>query len=221
MASVQASAADANMLQNSIAVVASSAREGEAIVGNAVAAMEQIEQSSQRVAHIVTLIDGIAFQTNLLALNAGVEAARAGETGKGFAVVANEVRALAQRSADAAKEISALIASSTSQIVAGVELVGKSGERLNEISAALGQTVDLAARINEASGKQALSVNEVSVQVSAMDKMTQQNAAMAEQSNAAAGSLSSSATDLTNLVTQFKLPRSIASGRTVALRKAA
>ncbi|WP_081984490.1 methyl-accepting chemotaxis protein [Sphingomonas sp. 35-24ZXX] len=209
------------MLQNSIAVVASSAREGEAIVGNAVAAMEQIEQSSQRVAHIVTLIDGIAFQTNLLALNAGVEAARAGETGKGFAVVANEVRALAQRSADAAKEISALIASSTSQIVAGVELVGKSGERLNEISAALGQTVDLAARINEASGKQALSVNEVSVQVSAMDKMTQQNAAMAEQSNAAAGSLSSSATDLTNLVTQFKLPRSIASGRTVALRKAA
>ncbi len=219
--SVDLSASDAKDMQQSIAVVVQSARDGEAVVGQAMAAMGEIEESSQKITQIVNMIDGIAFQTNLLALNAGVEAARAGESGKGFAVVANEVRALAQRSADAAREISALIARSTEQVDNGVKLVLQSGDRLHEISDALGKSIGIVSKIADASATQATSVKEVSTAVSEMDRMTQQNAAMAEESNAAAGSLSSSARELAALVGRFELPQTAGSGFTTLLRKAA
>lgn len=219
--SVDLSASDAQTMQRSIAVVVQSARDGEAVVSQAMAAMGEIEESSQKITQIVNMIDGIAFQTNLLALNAGVEAARAGESGRGFAVVANEVRALAQRSADAAREISALITSSTEQVDNGVKLVVQSGDRLHDISDALGKTIGIVGKIADGSRAQATSVKEVSNAVSDMDRMTQQNAAMAEQGNAAASSLSSSARELATLVARFELPRIAGTGRPTSIRKAA
>jgi methyl-accepting chemotaxis protein len=153
----------------------------------------------------VTLIDGIAFQTNLLALNAGVEAARAGDAGKGFAVVANEVRALAQRSADAAKDIKDLITDSTRQVTGGVQLVGKTGEALDRILTRVAEISTLAASISQASDAQASSIQQVNVAVSEMDRTTQQNAAMVEQSTAAARSLTSEADQLGRLVGRFQL----------------
>jgi len=181
------------------------AAEGGRIVRQAVAAMGGIEKSAQEIAQIINVIDGIAFQTNLLALNAGVEAARAGDAGKGFAVVANEVRALAQRSADAAKDIKELITASTKQVEEGVQLVDRTGEALDRIVAKVAQIALLAGQIAASAESQAASLQQVNSAVADMDKMTQQNAAMVEQSTAAARSLASEADQLAALVQRFQI----------------
>ncbi len=181
------------------------ATEGGAVVGKAVAAMDAIEHSAKEITQIIDVIDGIAFQTNLLALNAGVEAARAGEAGKGFAVVANEVRALAQRSADAARDIKALIGKSTAHVGDGVSLVGETGTLLAEIVAQVGAVTAQVNEIAETTAAQASNLEQVNVAVGTIDRMTQQNAAMVEQSTAATRSLSSEAQRLGELVTQFRV----------------
>jgi methyl-accepting chemotaxis protein len=151
------------------------------------------------------VIDGIAFQTNILALNAAVEAARAGDQGRGFAVVASEVRTLAQRSANAAKDIKVLISDSVQKIDNGNQLVGKSGETMKEIVTAIKRVNDIMAEIAAASVEQSAGIEEVSTAVSQMDEMTQQNAALVEEAAAAAESLQSQADQLTRNVSAFKL----------------
>jgi methyl-accepting chemotaxis protein len=179
------------------------ARSGE-VMREAVAAMGEIEQSSGQITQIIGVIDEIAFQTNLLALNAGVEAARAGDAGRGFAVVAQEVRALAQRSAEAAKEIKTLIASSTSQVARGVQLVGDTGQALNGIVGKVSQIDTLISEIAQSSQEQATGLNQVNAAVNQMDQVTQQNAAMVEQATAAATNLRTEAGELARLVARFE-----------------
>ncbi|HEX7874189.1 MAG TPA: methyl-accepting chemotaxis protein [Sphingobium sp.] len=181
------------------------ASEGGVVVGKAVSAMDAIEKSSQEIEQIINVIDGIAFQTNLLALNAGVEAARAGDAGKGFAVVANEVRALAQRSADAAKDIKTLITTSTQQVSHGVDLVGETGKMLARIVTKIGDVNGLIAEIARSTEAQATNLQQVNGAVNDMDRMTQQNAAMVEESAAAARSLASEADQLSDLVARYQL----------------
>ena len=178
------------------------ARSGE-IVSDAVAAMGEIEKSSGQITNIIGVIDEIAFQTNLLALNAGVEAARAGEAGRGFAVVAQEVRALAQRSAEAAKEIKALIASSTAQVERGVRLVGDTGAALSTIVDKVGVIDGLISEIAQSSREQATGLSEVNTAVNQMDQVTQQNAAMVEEATAASANLQNESAELARLVARF------------------
>ncbi|HJV44046.1 PAS domain-containing methyl-accepting chemotaxis protein [Caulobacter sp.] len=173
------------------------------IVGDAVSAMEEIEKSSGQITSIISVIDEIAFQTNLLALNAGVEAARAGEAGRGFAVVAQEVRALAQRSAEAAREIKTLIASSTAQVAHGVRLVGDTGEALSTIVDKVGEIYGLIHEIAQSSNEQATGLSEVNTAVNSMDEVTQRNAAMVEEANAASATLKTEAVELTALMARF------------------
>jgi methyl-accepting chemotaxis protein len=175
------------------------------IVADAVGAMGEIETSSRQVGQIVGVIDEIAFQTNLLALNAGVEAARAGEAGKGFAVVAQEVRALAQRSAEAAREIRALIATSSAQVARGVSLVGGTGETLSRIASGVAEVNGLIAAIARAAAEQASGLGQVNGAINQMDQMTQQNAAMVEETSAASQSLASEAQALDRLTGRFQL----------------
>ena len=175
------------------------------IVTRAVAAMGGIEESSRQIGQIIGVIDEIAFQTNLLALNAGVEAARAGDAGRGFAVVASEVRALAQRSAEAAKEIKALILASDKQVKNGVELVGETGEALARIVKQVTDINDVVTTIAASAKEQATGLMEVNKAVNQMDQVTQQNAAMVEQSTAAAHSLAQETDTLTQLVGRFRL----------------
>ncbi len=179
-------------------------RSGE-VVRQAVSAMAQIEQSSQQIGQIIGVIDEIAFQTNLLALNAGVEAARAGEAGRGFAVVASEVRALAQRSAEAAKEIKELISTSSAQVEQGVDLVGQTGKALATIVTQVGEITNLVSEIAASAREQSTGLVEVNTAVNQMDQVTQQNAAMVEQSTAASHNLALEAEELARLVGQFKL----------------
>ena len=180
------------------------AEQGGLVVERAVEAMQRIQKSSHEVTQIINVIDGIAFQTNLLALNAGVEAARAGDAGKGFAVVASEVRALAQRSADAAREINELITTSSQQVDHGVRLVGDTGKVLGEIVGRVSGVSTLADAISSSAQRQSAMLAEVNTTVAELDRMTQQNAAMVEQSTAAARNLANEAVDLARHVQRFR-----------------
>jgi len=175
------------------------------IITNAVEAMSDIEASSEQISQIIGVIDEIAFQTNLLALNAGVEAARAGDAGRGFAVVASEVRALAQRSAEAAKEIKTLISTSRSQVQNGVVLVGKTGIALEAIASRVSDISGIMSQITASTREQATAMEEVNLAVNQMDQVTQQNAAMVEQSTAACQNLTNDAAQLAALVSRFQL----------------
>lgn len=178
---------------------------GGDLIQQVVVTMSSINESSQKIADIIGVIDGIAFQTNILALNAAVEAARAGDQGRGFAVVASEVRTLAQRSANAAKDIKGLISDSVKKIESGNVLVGKSGDTMKNIVGSIKRVNDIMAEIAAASAEQSAGIEEVSTAVSQMDEMTQQNAALVEEAAAAAESLQSQADQLTQRVSQFRL----------------
>ena len=175
------------------------------VVREAVEAMAGIENSARQITQIIGVIDEIAFQTNLLALNAGVEAARAGDAGRGFAVVASEVRALAQRSADAAKEIKTLIMTSTGQVASGVNLVRRTGEALDQIVAQVSRLNGLVADIAGAAQEQSLGMQQVNTTVADMDRTTQQNAAMVEEASAASVALAAEADALARLIGQFRV----------------
>ena len=175
------------------------------VVRNAVAAMHEIESSSQHIGQIVGVIDEIAFQTNLLALNAGVEAARAGEVGRGFAVVASEVRALAQRSAGAAKEIKTLINASAQHVTQGVKLVCETGEALGRIMGQVGEISTTISEIAASAQEQAIGLNQVNQTVTQLDQVTQQNAAMVEQTTATGHVLEQEAVELVRLTSRFRL----------------
>jgi methyl-accepting chemotaxis protein len=181
------------------------ARESGEVVRRAVTAMSEIEASSKQIFQITGVIDEIAFQTNLLALNAGVEAARAGDAGKGFAVVAQEVRALAQRSAEAAKEIKALIASSSNQINSGATLVGEAGQALERIVGRVGDVTRLITEISASVREQANGLKEVNIAVYRMDQITQQNAAMVEESTAASHAMRQEAEQLGSMIRRFRI----------------
>jgi methyl-accepting chemotaxis protein len=196
------SAQQANQLAQDASTVA--ARGGE-VVGEVVTTMQGINDSSRKIADIISVIDGIAFQTNILALNAAVEAARAGEQGRGFAVVASEVRSLAQRSAEAAKEIKNLIGRSVEQVEQGTALVDQAGKTMEEIVASIRRVTDIVAEISSASAEQNSGVQQVGEAVSQIDQATQQNAALVEESAAAAESLKSQAEQLVQAVAVFKL----------------
>ena len=196
------SAKQASQLAQGASAVA--ARGGE-VVGQVVTTMQGINDSSRKIGDIISVIDGIAFQTNILALNAAVEAARAGEQGRGFAVVASEVRSLAQRSAEAAKEIKTLIGHSVEQVALGTGLVDEAGQTMEEIVASIRRVTDIVAEISSASVEQSSGVQQVGEAVSQMDRTTQQNAALVEESAAAADSLKGQAQQLVQAVAVFKL----------------
>ena len=197
--------ADNAQAANQLAIAArDTAEKGGSVVADAVDAVTRIESSAQKISDIVSMMDEIAFQTNLLALNASVEAARAGEAGKGFAVVAQEVRALAQRSANASKDIKTLIGESNAQVKTGAALVNRTGASLTEIVAAIKKVSDIVAEIAAASREQATGLEEVNTAVANMDEMTQRNGALVEQTSASAQSLSAQARDLTSLVGFFR-----------------
>jgi methyl-accepting chemotaxis protein len=200
---IQTMAISAIEAQKSIAQAHDEAAGGGAVVDRAVDAMSAIARSAEQISQIIGLIDGIAFQTNLLALNAGVEAARAGDAGKGFAVVATEVRGLAQRSADAARDIRALISTSGEQVASGVEMVGRAGTALSGIVTRVGEINNLISEIARNAQTQAVSLQQVNSAVADVDRVTQQNAAMVEQATAAARSLSREAGGLVEVVGQF------------------
>ncbi len=181
------------------------ARRGGTVVSQVVATMEVINQSSTQIASIISVIDGIAFQTNILALNAAVEAARAGEQGRGFAVVAAEVRSLAQRSAEAAREIKALIDASVDKVGNGARLVQEAGSTMNDIVASVQRVTDMIAGISTASAEQDRGIVQMNQAVGELDQMTQQNAALVEQSTAAAESLKDQAQRLAGIVATFRL----------------
>jgi methyl-accepting chemotaxis protein len=196
------SARHANQLASSAAEVAA---RGGAVVAQVVTTMDEINASSKKISDIIGVIDGIAFQTNILALNAAVEAARAGEQGRGFAVVASEVRSLAGRSAEAAKEIKGLIGASVEKVQGGSKLVADAGRTMTEIVSSVQRVSDIIGEITAASAEQSQGIGEVNGSVAQLDQMTQQNAALVEQSAAAAESLREQAAKLSGVVATFRL----------------
>lgn len=208
-------ARQANVLAEQAATVAI---EGGDLIQQVVDTMTAINEASQKIADIIGVIDGIAFQTNILALNAAVEAARAGDQGRGFAVVASEVRTLAQRSANAAKDIKGLISDSVRKIENGNQLVGQSGDTMKEIVTSIKRVKDIMAEIAAASVEQATGIEEVATAVGQMDEMTQQNAALVEQAAAAAESLQSQSEQLTQRVARFRLSGDTAANHRLAVK---
>lgn len=204
-ATVRRTAEGARQAQDAVGRTKADAERSGEVVRQAMAAMDGIERSSGQIGEITGVIDEIAFQTNLLALNAGVEAARAGDAGRGFAVVASEVRALAQRSTVAAREIKALIASSAQQVGAGVRLVGETGQSLARMVTEVAGAATVVSEIAAAAGEQATGLAEVNTAVNAMDQVTQQNAAMVEQSTAACRALVQETEEMTRLTGRFQL----------------
>jgi methyl-accepting chemotaxis protein len=204
-ATVNRTASGARQASETVRAAKGDAETSGVIVRDAVGAMGAIEKSAQEISQIIGVIDEIAFQTNLLALNAGVEAARAGDAGRGFAVVASEVRALAQRSAEAAKEIKVLISASTTQVNSGVSLVGQTGEALARIVGRVAEIDGLVSEIAASAQEQATGLQQVNTAVNQMDQVTQQNAAMVEQSTAASHSLSQEAESLAGSVSRFEI----------------
>jgi methyl-accepting chemotaxis protein len=214
---VRRTAAGAKQASEVVTGAKAEAERSGAVVGEAVSAMGEIEKSSQQISQIIGVIDEIAFQTNLLALNAGVEAARAGDAGKGFAVVASEVRALAQRSAEAAKEIKALISASTQQVETGVALVGQTGQALQGIVAKVAEIDGLVTEIASSAQEQSVGLHQVNIAINQMDQVTQQNAAMVEETTAATHSLKGQTSELTRLMAGFRVsqrPGAVAPART-------
>ena len=204
-ASVKSAAEHAKSVDTSVIRARTEATKNGEIVAQAVAAMSAIEQSSKQISQVIGVIDDIAFQTNLLALNAGVEAARAGESGKGFAVVASEVRALAQRSAEAAKEISGLIANRSRHVAQGTELVGNAGEALGEIITQVNDISSMTSQIATSAEEQAIGLSEINIGVNQLDQVTQQNAAMVQDQMMRGDMLSSEAQKLSSLIKQFRI----------------
>jgi len=213
-ATVKKSAEGATHARQVVAAADGDAKKSAIVVRQAVEAMDAIAKSAQQISQIIGVIDEIAFQTNLLALNAGVEAARAGDAGRGFAVVASEVRALAQRSAEAAKEIKGLISTSATQVDHGVKLVGETGKSLERIMAQVTEINDVVGAIAAGAKEQATGLDEVNSAVNQMDQVTQQNAAMVEQSTAASRSLSQETAQLAGLVGQFRIGQASADSAT-------
>ena len=213
-ATVRQSADSARQANQLATTAAGTATKGGEVMLQVVSTMQDIHQSSQKIADIIGVIDGIAFQTNILALNAAVEAARAGEQGRGFAVVASEVRSLAQRSAEAAKEIKALIQTSVEKVGSGAELVGNAGETMNEIVRGVQRVNDIIGEISSAAAEQSDGISQVNVAVSQLDHMTQQNGALVGESTAAADNLRNQAQRLAELIAVFKI-NSAAQGRLV------
>ena len=207
-ASVKSAADGARAVEGIVRQARKSADESGVVVQGAVAAMAEIEKSSEQISQIIGAIDDIAFQTNLLALNAGVEAARAGDAGKGFAVVASEVRALAQRSSAAAKEIKLLIATSTQHVGRGVDQVGKAGATLQTIVGSVANISTLVSTIASGAVEQSTGLAEINIGVTQLDQVTQQNAAMVEESTAASHALNQDASGLAGIVSQFRMKQS-------------
>jgi methyl-accepting chemotaxis protein len=197
-----ASAKQANELATSAAQVAA---RGGSVVSQVVSTMDEINNSSKKIADIITVIDGIAFQTNILALNAAVEAARAGEQGRGFAVVAGEVRVLASRSAEAAKEIKSLIGASVERVAAGAELVSAAGKTMSDIVGSVERVSKIIGEISIAAEEQSRGINQVNITVDELDQITLQNAGLAQQSTSAAEDLNDQAVRLAEVVSTFKL----------------
>ncbi|CAN5139598.1 methyl-accepting chemotaxis protein [soil metagenome] len=202
---VKHTAHSAHAANQLVASAKASAAKGGAVVSQVVATMDQITASSKKIADIIGVIDGIAFQTNILALNAAVEAARAGEQGRGFAVVASEVRLLAKRSAEAAKEIKTLIGESVTRVESGARLVGDAGSTMSEIVAGVQRVSDIIGEIATAASEQSDGIGQISSAVNQLDQMTQQNAALVEESAAAASSLRNQAQQLNELVSVFRV----------------
>jgi methyl-accepting chemotaxis protein len=209
--------ADAANTANQLAASAAAVAErGGSVVSQVVGTMQEISNSSRKIADIIGVIDGIAFQTNILALNAAVEAARAGEQGRGFAVVASEVRSLAQRSAEAAKEIKSLIGASVERVETGSRLVADAGSTMSEIVASVQRVTDIIGEITAAASEQSQGIGQVNTAVTQLDQMTQQNAALVEQSAAAAESLKQEAHRMSGVVATFRVDDARAPSAAVA-----
>jgi methyl-accepting chemotaxis protein len=218
-ASVTSSADGARNAKSVVDGAQSNAESSGVVVRDAVSAMSRIAESSSQITSIVKVIDDIAFQTNLLALNAGVEAARAGDAGRGFAVVASEVRALAQRSSEAATEISALIGASSENVDLGVKLVGDAGEALEKIIVSIAEISEYVSQIAHASEEQSQSINEINSAMTQLDQVTQRNAAMFEETTAASQNLAHVTDELTTRVGRFSTREATLSSRSSELQQ--